>query len=282
MIKIDNLSFSYSKHPFIENMSFEVKSGEIFGFLGPSGAGKSTLQKLMIGLISNYEGSLKIDDIEVKNHKNNFYENIGVDFEFSTLYEKMTGQENLEFFASLYKAKERSIYELLESVELLNDADKKVSAYSKGMKSRLNFIKAIMHDPKYIFLDEPTNGLDPNTSQIIGELILKEKQKGKTIIITTHNMEDASQLCDRVAFIVKGKIKALDSPHNLIMEQGASTIKYSYLENGKELNSTSNLLNIKNDLSLIKIIKENRLLTIHSSEPNLGDIFKKVTGRELV
>lgn len=282
MIKIDNLSFSYSKHSFIENMSFEVKNGEIFGFLGPSGAGKSTLQKLMIGLITNYKGSIKIDDCEVKNHKNEFYENIGIDFEFSTLYEKMTAQENLKFFASLYKGKKRSINGLLESVELLNDGDKKVSAYSKGMKSRLNFIKAIMHNPKYIFLDEPTNGLDPNTSQILVELILKEKQKGKTIIITTHNMEDATRLCDRVAFIVKGKIKALDSPHNLIMEQGASTIKYSYLEKGKELTSTTNLLNIKNDLSLIKIIKENRLLTIHSSEPNLGDIFKKITGRELV
>jgi len=171
MIKVNELKFSYNKEPFIENMNFEVKRGEIFGFLGPSGAGKSTLQKILVGLITNYDGLVEVNGIEMKNHHHDFYEEIGVDFEFPSLYEKLTGKENMSFFASLYH-KCLDIQELLKAVGLDKDADKKVAEYSKGMKSRLNFIKALIHDPKILFLDEPMSGLDPTNATQMKEMIL--------------------------------------------------------------------------------------------------------------
>lgn len=280
MLTIKNLTFSYTKHPFIEDMNFDVKEGEIFGFLGPSGAGKTTLQRILTGLITTYKGNVVIDGLECNNYNDSFYEKIGVDFEFSTMYEKLTARQNLEFFQSLYKNTSKDINELLQSVGLQNDADKKVSEYSKGMKSRLNFIKTLLHNPGILFLDEPTSGLDPTNSKIMKDLILEEKRKGKTIILTTHNMQDATELCDRVAFIVDGEIKALDTPHNLIMSYGAVKIHYSYYDD-KEYNCETLLSQTADDKQLLSLLSQNKISSIHSSEPTLNDIFIDITGRTL-
>ncbi len=280
MIHVENLHFSYTRQPFIHNMSFDVPKGEIFGFLGPSGAGKSTLQKILTGLLTVYSGSVRVNGVEVKHHDNQFYEHIGVDFEFPSLYEKLTARENLRFFSSLYK-KHQAIDPLMESVGLLADGDKKVSDFSKGMKSRLNFIKALLHDPVLLFLDEPTSGLDPSNTRIMKDLILQEKAKGKTILLTTHNMYDATELCDRVAFIVDGELRALDSPRNLIMSRGASRVRYTYSLNGREEQAEIPLDQTGRDNVLNRLIHENRLLSIHSSEPTLNDIFVELTGRLL-
>ncbi|HBF9725771.1 TPA: ABC transporter ATP-binding protein [Clostridioides difficile] len=280
MIKVDDLSFSYTDRDFLQNINFGVGKGEILGFLGPSGAGKSTLQKILIGMITNYGGSVIVNGVESKRHSNKFYENIGVDFEFPSLYEKLTVIENLKYFGSLYSKKLLSIDELLKSVGLENEANKRVSEYSKGMKSRLNFIKALLHNPDILFLDEPTSGLDPSNSKVMKDIILSEKSKGKTIILTTHNMLDATELCDRVAFIVNGKISALDTPHNLIMSKGAIKVRYTYFDNG-EKTSECFLNNTANDKNLKMLIEKNKLLSIHSSEPTLNDIFIEITGRNL-
>ena len=280
MIKVDDLSFSYTDRDFLQNINFEVGKGEILGFLAPSGAGKSTLQKILIGMITNYGGSVIVNGVESKRHSNKFYENIGVDFEFPSLYEKLTAIENLKYFGSLYSKKLLSIDELLKSVGLENESNKRVSEYSKGMKSRLNFIKALLHNPDILFLDEPTSGLDPSNSKVMKDIILSEKSKGKTIILTTHNMLDATELCDRVAFIVNGKISALDTPHNLIMSKGAIKVRYTYFDNG-EKTSECFLNNTANDKNLNMLIEKNKLLSIHSSEPTLNDIFIEITGRNL-
>lgn len=192
MIIVENLSFSYTKSPFISDMSFSVSEGEIFGFLGPSGAGKSTLQKILIGIIRTYQGTCLINGIECKKRTKQFYENIGVDFEFSTI-----------------------------------------------------------------------------------------KAKGKTILLTTHNMQDAAELCDRVAFIVNGRICALDSPHNLIMSKGASTVTYTWFEDG-EHSASCPMGQLSSDERLKSLIAANRLQSIHSSEPTLNDIFVDITGRTLL
>lgn len=280
MIKVENLVFSYNDKPFLENINFEVDKGEIFGFLGPSGAGKSTLQKVLTGLLTSYSGSAVVDGVESKYHNSGFYEKIGVDFEFPSLYEKLTAKQNLDFFGSLYLNRDRSIDELLKRVGLYNDANKKVAEYSKGMKSRLNFIKSLLHSPDILFLDEPTSGLDPTNSRMMKDIILEEKRRGTTIILTTHNMEDAKELCDRVAFIVDGKVKALDTPHNLIMRKGASKIQYTYMEKGEKKGECL-LSETGNDSTLHKLLLENKIKSIHSSEPNLNDIFMDVTGRVL-
>lgn len=282
MITVKNLSFSYSQLPFIENMNFQVRSGEIFGFLGPSGAGKSTLQKILIGMLPKYKGSVSVNNNEVRNKSNHFYESIGVDFEFPSFYEKFTALENLKFFGSLYDSKLIPAEQLLEMVGLSQHANKKVAGFSKGMKSRLNFARSIIHQPKVLFLDEPTSGLDPSNSQVMKNIIRELKNKGVTIILTTHNMHDATELCDRVAFIVDGNIKAMDTPHNLIMSRRYNEVTYSYLENQQELNTTIALDKISTDKKLQSLIQANALLSIHSNEPTLDHIFSEITGRKLL
>lgn len=281
MIELEDLRFSYTQTPFIEGMSFCVEKGEIFGFLGPSGAGKSTLQKILTGQLTAYDGSVRVFGREVKRHGRDFYERIGIDFEFPTLYEKLTARQNLAFFGSLYAPPLRDIDALLSSVELSRDADKRVSEYSKGMKSRLGFLRALINDPEILFLDEPTSGLDPANARLMKNSIAEERARGKTVILTTHNMVDAEELCDRVAFIVGGRIAALDTPHNLIMRKGAASLRYAWLENGVEQNGECLLDRTGEDARLQKLIREGRLVTIHSAEPNLGDIFMEVTGRAL-
>jgi fluoroquinolone transport system ATP-binding protein len=203
-----------------------------------------------------------------------------VDFEFPSLYDNLTARENLRFFGSLYK-KQQPADGLLESVGLLTEADKKVSDYSKGMKSRLNFIKALLHDPILLFLDEPTSGLDPSNARIMKDLILRQKAMGKTILLTTHNMYDASELCDRVAFIVDGALRALDTPRSLIMSRGAAGLTYTYKENCAEKQASVPLDKTGEDSLLQRLIRENKLTSIHSSEPTLNDIFVELTGRQL-
>ncbi len=281
MIQVSKLFFGYTKEPFMRDISFSVEDGEIFGFLGPSGAGKSTLQKILIGMLKRYTGSAVVNGVEVKLATKRFYENIGIDFEFPSLYEKLTGRQNVEFFGSLYENQKRDTEALLRSVGLLTDADRPVSDYSKGMKSRLNFIKALVHDPAILFLDEPTSGLDPTNSRIMKDLILEEKARGKTIILTTHNMYDATELCDRVAFIVDGSIRALDTPHRLIMEKSAAQVEYTYLENGQERTGQCAIGETAKDALLLSLLAKNRILTVHSKEQTLGDVFMEVTGRRL-
>ena len=281
MITVANLNFGYNRTPFLRDVNFTVQKGEILGILGPSGAGKSTLQKILIGMLPRYEGSVAIDGREVNTCGNELYERIGVDFEFSTLYEKLIVRQNLRFAGSLYRGPLRDTDELLDSVGLLPSAGQKVSEYSKGMKSRLNFIKALLHNPELLFLDEPTSGLDPNNAQVIKTMIRKEQAQGKTILLTTHNMQDAAELCDRVAFIVDGQLRALDTPHNFTLRGGVGQVAYTYLENGEERAGTCPLTSTADDALLRELIAQNRLQTIHSREQSLGDVFMELTGRVL-
>lgn len=281
VIEVSDLSFSYTGTPFLKEITFSVQKGEIFGFLGPSGAGKSTLQKVLTGLCPDYQGVARILGVDSKKHDKDFFEKIGVDFEFPSLFEKLTARENLNYFASLYSNEKRDAEELLQQVGLLNHVDKKVATFSKGMKSRLNFVKSLIHNPEVLFLDEPTSGLDPNNAKIMKDMILKERERGKTIILTTHNMQDATELCDRVAFIVDGQMKALDIPHHFIMTRGATRVTYTYMEEGKEQVGTCLLSEMGNDDLLSRLIEQNRITSIHSSEPTLNDIFIEITGAHL-
>jgi fluoroquinolone transport system ATP-binding protein len=281
MITVEGLTFGYTKTPFLKNISFAVPKGQIFGFLGPSGAGKSTLQKVLIGMLPRYGGQVSVLGSEPRSATSAFYEQIGIAFEFPTLYEKLTGRQNLSFFASLYQKPARDIGALLRAVGLSASADQRVGEYSKGMKGRLNFIKALLHDPALLFLDEPTSGLDPTNAQVIKQMILAEKAKGKTIILTTHNMADAAELCDRVAFIVDGEMRAVDTPRNFIMGKSAGDVSYTWQENGAERTGACPLGETGGDARLLRLMSENRLTTIHSHEQTLGDVFMDITGRVL-
>lgn len=280
MIDVQGLYFSYDrKKDFIRDVAFGVKEGEIFGFLGPSGAGKSTLQKILSGILRNYRGSVRVLDTEIKNRKETFYENIGMVFEFPNLYGKFTALENLLLFSSLYKKNTVNAIELMERVGLAGDLHKKVSGYSKGMKMRLAFVRAILHQPSLLFLDEATNGLDPGYARIIKDLILEQKKEGKTIILTTHNMHDAEELCDRVAFIVDGQIKALDTPYELRAGNRDVPVSYTFRGRQKEETASAMLSGLHLDEDFMMRLNRGLLTGIHSREPSLEDVFIELTGR---
>ena len=206
MIEVNKLCFSYTNKPFVENVSFHVGRGEIFGFLGPSGAGKSTIQKVLTGLNTRYKGSVKVAGTEIRERTNRFYERIGVDFEFSTCYEKFTARENLKYFGSLYDRPLRSTEELLRMVGLENDGDKKVSDYSKGMRSRLNFIKALVHNPDILFLDEPTSGLDYRHMKEVAAVLRQLSTEGVTVYVITHDLELLLDCCTDIIHFAQGNI----------------------------------------------------------------------------
>ena len=283
MIEINNLVYTYPKtdKAAVNDVSFQVKEGEIFGFLGPNGAGKSTTQKILIKLLSGYNGNIKILNKNLYDWDNNFYNHIGVGFELPNHYLKLTAIENLKFFGAFFKKQvSGKIEELLERLNLKEDANKKVENYSKGMKMRLNFIRALMHDPEILFFDEPTSGLDPVNARKIKDIILEEKQKGKTIFLTTHNMSDADELCDRVAFIVNGKIHSADSPNNLKLIGAKRMIKVEY--NGNLVQTREfNLDEIGYNNEFLELIKSKNIRSIHTEENTLEQVFIKVTGQQL-
>lgn len=281
MIDVQTLTFSYQKTPVLNGLTFHVNSGEIFGFLGPSGAGKSTLQKLLIGLLPTYGGTATVMGQQCDRLKRSFFSRVGVDFEVPTLYEKLTARENLRFFSSLYACPCFAIDTLLGRLGLEQAANMRVGAFSKGMKSRLNFARAILHNPDLLFLDEPTSGLDPTNAAAMKELIRGLRGQGKTIVLTTHNMQDATELCDRVAFLSGGELRALDSPHRLIMTRGARTLTYIYAEGGRERRHTVELDKTALDGKLLFLLQNNLLTSLHTNEPTLADVFTELTGGRL-
>ncbi len=283
MIQVKELEFVCQKSgkKAIRKIDFSIEQGEIFGFLGPSGAGKTTTQRILIGLLRGYVGSVLIMGKERKKWNNDFYEKIGVAFDFPNLYIKLTAQENLELISSYYQKKAHNIDTLLDRLGLLPDKDKKVEGFSKGMKMRLNFIRSLMHDPDILFFDEPTSGLDPVNAKIIKDMIMELKHQGKTIFLTTHNMTVAEQLCDRVAFIVDGQIPVIDSPRELMVQHGTQTVKLDYYSEGKEYSEEFPLKTIQQNECFFDILHKCEIKRIHSQEATLEDIFIKLTGREL-
>jgi fluoroquinolone transport system ATP-binding protein len=279
MFKVENLRYTYpkNKEETIKGISFEIEKGEIFGFLGPSGAGKSTTQKIMIKVLENFEGGIYYNNKSITEFKDDFYENIGVSFEMPIHFSKMTALENIEFFTKLYK-KNADIEELMKKVGLWEDRDKMVGEFSKGMKIRLNFIRAMLNDPEMLFLDEPTNGLDPKNAMILKDMVKTFRDNGGTVFITSHIMADIDQLCDRVGFIVDGKIIELDSPRNLKIKYGKRVLKLEYKENNKTITKEFPMDEIGKNKEFLELLQTKDIETIHSGETTLEDIFIKVTG----
>ena len=248
MIEVKDLSFSYpGGEPAVQGIDFRVDAGEIFGFLGPNGAGKSTTQKILVGLLGNFEGDVSVLGSPMDEWGNDFYEHIGVAFEFPNHYLKLTGKENLTYFGALYEGETRSASDLLEAVDLSKDADVPASQYSKGMKSRLSIARSLLNNPEVLFLDEPTTGLDPVSARRIKGLIRQEKAKGTTVFLTTHDMVVAEELCDRVAFIVDGRVTLIDTPRNLKLEHGNRRVGVEVMEDGRLLRSEFELDGLADD-----------------------------------
>lgn len=279
MFKVENLHFSYPKNDqeTIRGLDFEIQSGEIFGLLGPSGVGKSTTQKILIKILKNYQGEIFYKGKNLKEYGQEFYEEIGVGFEIPVHFSKLTAMENLNFFQKLYK-NQNNIEELLKRVGLYEDRNKKVAEFSKGMKVRLNFVKALINHPTMLFLDEPTAGLDPKNARIIKNLIKEYKEDGGTVILTTHLMNDVEELCDRVAFMANGKVVEIDSPKNLKIEHGQRVVDVEFEANGGTETESFPLDDLKENQQFFDVVNNHRIITMHSKENTLDDIFIELTG----
>jgi fluoroquinolone transport system ATP-binding protein len=234
MIYVNDLTFTYARAaaPALQSLEFSAAQGKIFGFLGPSGAGKSTTQKILTGLLQNYQGEVQVFGRDLKSWGSDYYERVGVSFELPNHFLKLTALENLTYYRTLYSGKTLEPQLLLEKVGLGEDGKMPVGQYSKGMKARLNVARSLINDPELLFMDEPTSGLDPVNARRIKNLIQEQKEAGKTIFLTTHNMNVAEELCDRVAFIVDGRIRLVDSPRQLKIAHGQSLVRVEFQANG--------------------------------------------------
>ena len=283
MIRVESLSYTYpgTEKQVLKEISFEIEKGEIFGFLGPSGAGKSTTQKVLNGLLKGFGGSVHINGTDLSKMKRSFYEKIGVAFEFPNLYLKLTALENLHLYASFFKSPTRDPEELLKMVQLEDDRDTRVEAFSKGMKMRLSFVRALLNHPELLFLDEPTAGLDPGNARIMKNIIMDLQKQGVTIFLTTHHMDDAGELCNRLAFMVEGTLPVIDTTKELRLRHGKKTVRVEYRSDGQVYSDDFPMDHLGSNLVFSDILQNHEIITIHTQEASLEDIFIKVTGTHL-
>jgi len=319
MVRVEGLYYSYTNDDkyAVKDISFEIEEGESFGLLGPSGAGKSTTQNILTGLLPLKTGEVRVAGYDMHHPKREMFNKLGVSFEQSNVYGKLTALENLEFYRKLFDVPTLDPMELLTLVGLDQVAAKKAATFSKGMKHRLTFVRSMLNQPILWFLDEPTTGLDPAIASVIKDIVKEKKERGTTIFLTTHNMFLADELCDRVGFIVDGTLRLIDSPRNLKLKYGEKLVEVEYVEEAEEAvkldasgtgivsqatigggtvtgtgSSTGGGMRlIRRHFSLVdpvevaalqEVLATRKIETMHTKEATLEEIFIKVTGRKLV
>ena len=279
VIEVRDLVKQFKNQTALNHLDFSVESGEIFGFLGPSGAGKTTTIKILTGQLLASSGETKLLGIATDALTQDIYQEVGIVTDNSGLYENVSVYRNMKFFADLLKVDKKRIDFLLERVGLAQDKKKLARRLSKGMRLRLVLARALLHSPKVLFLDEPTSGLDPATAQAIHKLLKEVQAEGTTIFLTTHNMEEATKLCDRVALLNDGKIVSLDTPRNTCL----NFKRERKLEVG--LKDKSQVVINQDPAGIAQLnewLSQDLVETIHSNEPTLEEVFIAKTGRELL
>ena len=284
MLAVESLQFTYptAESPAVRDVSFEVREGEIFGFLGPSGAGKSTVQKILVALLPLQDGDVKYGGCSLRSLGREFFAQVGVSFEHPNLFPRLTGLENLTAFEGLYGGLKIDPLAMLERLGMGDAANKRAGDYSKGMKQRLVFARALLHQPRYLFLDEPTSGLDPATARVVMSIVAEERARGCHVLLTTHDMLVADTLCDRIAFLQAGQIAALDTPRELKLKYGQRSIKVEHRDGG--VLRTANLFvdDSADREALQALVAAGQVETLHSQEATLDQVFVKITGQELL
>lgn len=273
VIKADNLGKSFGSFKAISSLTFEVNKGEILGFLGPSGSGKTTTINILTGQLTPDQGQSSILGKSSTNLNEEDLTNIGLITENSGYYEKLSLYDNLLFFAKLYDVPQGDLDDLMKRVGLYDRRKTLAEKLSTGMKQRMLLVRAIINKPQVLFLDEPTSGLDPSTSQSIHELIKELQAEGTTIFLTTHDMHEATILCDKIVLLNKGQIVEAGTPSDLIQKYNTDKrVKITY-QSGEE-----NYLSFS---ELGQVSQTDDILTIHSCEPTLEDVFIQLTGGKL-
>jgi ABC-type multidrug transport system ATPase subunit len=278
----ERLTYHYGILVAVDQIDFSVAEGEILGFLGPNGAGKSTVVKLLTGQLRPKAGRATVLGMDVARKPKQIQAQIGVTFESTNLYEELSGLENLNLFARLFGVRNFNADALIERVGLGGRGRDLVARYSKGMKQRLMVGRALINRPQVLFLDEPTDGLDPISAEAIRQIILEERQRGATVFLTTHDMMEADKLSDRVAFIERGKIAAIDTPHALKQRYGRRALKAQVALPDGRLEQREIALDGADTASAVsELFAREQVVTLHSEEATLEDIFIQITGRGL-
>ena len=277
-ILIQHISKEFHSTVVLKDLNAVLHKGEILGFLGPSGAGKTTTIKILTGQLKLTTGDAYVLDIHCDNIDETIYEQIGIVTDNSGIYERMSVYDNLKYFSKILNVSKERIDVLLKKVGLFEHKMKLASQLSKGQKQRLILARAILHTPKILFLDEPTSGLDPSTALTIHNLLLELKHEGMAIFLTTHNMEEATKLCDHVALLNEGVIVEYGTPKELCIKHNQEK-KYKVILND---DSEHILSNKANDIEKMRQwLLEDKVEALHSCEPTLEDVFIHVTGRGL-
>lgn len=277
-IEVNNVSKHYNGTNVLNNVSFQIRPGEVFGLLGPSGAGKTTILKILTGQIS-FEGEAIVLDKSCSDYTNNEFQKIGVVLDNIGLYERLTCYENLKIFSLINQVSTAKIDDVLERVKLSDEKNKKVNQLSRGMKQRLSLARAIMHTPKVLFLDEPTSGLDPVTINYIHDIILELVKEKTSIILATHNMEEAYKVCTNLGLLSQGKIIEYGSPSMICQKYNEENGYHVILKNNELLRISISQENLDR---LAEYIRRGDVQSIHSMETNLEEVFIKLTGERLL
>ncbi len=279
MLELRDLRKSFGKNRAVDGLTLEVRRGEVFGLLGPNGAGKTTTVSMTVGMLSPDSGAVSIGGNGSPVNRR-VRAMVGVAPQSLAIYDELTARENMAFFVSLYgftgrRGRERAAW-ALDFVGLVDRADDRVSTYSGGMKRRLNMAAAVLHDPALVLFDEPTVGVDPQSRNSIFDNILRLRDSGKTIVYTTHYMEEAQRLCDRVGIVDKGKLLALDTVPNLLKAHGGKRTVIAETDGGP--------IRIETDdpLAELNALHQSRRVDHFSvEEPDLEHVFLHLTGRHL-
>lgn len=286
-VNVRDLRFQYpgTDGDVLQGLDFEIREGEIFGFLGPNGSGKSTTQKVMTRILPAWRGVVEVLGRDLRDVRSEFYNHIGVSFEFPNLYEKLTAEENLEFYRGFFDVPTDEPKALLELLDLPVADRRHVGAFSKGMKMRLVLARSLVNRPRLWFLDEPTTGQDPHHAVMIRDLIRKRADAGVTVFLTTHDMHVADALCDRVALIHEGKLVTVDAPRALKLRYHRRAVRVEFAAppgGGASATEEFQLDDPASRQALADAIRTRDIETIHSQEPSLEDVFLEVTGRGLL
>ena len=279
MITCTNLKKSFGDKLVLKDINLSVAKGSIVGLLGPSGAGKTTIIKILTGQLSYDSGSVRVFDKEASKLTGEDKKRFGIMMDRFGLYDRLTCVDNLKIFADIYGIKHSRIKETLDEVGLKDDYKKLAANLSKGMRARLQLARVFMHSPEIIFLDEPTAGLDPQSMRAIHRIILKKKQEGCTIFLTTHNMEEAHKLCDNIFLLNEGKIVEQGTPEDICRRSNVNKKIKLHLTNGRDLELSQESTDTAREV--FELLNKGEISTIHSTEPTLETVFLELTGKAL-